>query len=170
MATASDRPKVYLESSAISYLTARPTEEPIRKAKQILTRQWWERRESFDLYISQTVVDEIRLGDTVAADLRIDAVKGISVLEPVSTIQPLAQALLRTGAIPEKSEADAAHIAYTAVYGLDILLTWNQKHIATDMNRRLIEAVIIDSGLRLPRLLTPEQHLLSMERENVHRY
>ena len=159
-----DKPKVYIESSTISYLTARPTEEPICKAKQILTRQWWQRRESFGLYISQTVIDEIRLGDKIAAGLRIDAVRGMLVLELVPAIQSLAQALLQTRAIPEKSEADAVHIAYAAVHSVDVLLTWNQKHIATDMKRRLIEAVILDSGFRLPRLLTPEQHLLSMEK------
>lgn len=80
------KPKIYLESSTISYLTAKPTEEPIRKAKQILTRRWWDQRESFDLYISQIVMEEIEDGDTVAADLRVKAVKGIPVLEPVPTI------------------------------------------------------------------------------------
>ena len=166
----SDKLKVYVESSTISYLTARPTEEPIRKAKQIFTHRWWELRERFDLYISHTVVDEIRLGDTVAAGLRIDAVHGMPILQFVPSIQPLTQALLQTGAIPQKSEADAVHIAYTAVHGMDVLLTWNQKHIATDAKRRLIEAVILDFGFRLPRLLTPEQHLLSMENENVHEH
>jgi hypothetical protein len=122
------------------------------------------------LYISKTVVDEIGLGDKVAASLRIDAVQGVPILEQVPTIQPLAQALLQTGAIPAKSEADAVHIAYTTVHGMDVLLTWNQKHIATDVKRRLIEAVILDFGFRLPRLLTPEQHLLSMENENVHEH
>ena len=110
------------------------------------------------------------MGDTVAAGLRIDAVHGIPILEVVPSIQPLTQALLRTGAIPQKSEADAVHIAYTTVHGMDVLLTWNQKHIATDANRRLIEKVILDFGFRLPRLLTPEQHLLSMENENVHEH
>ena len=165
-----EKPKVYIESSTISYLTARPMEEPIRKAKQILTRQWWQCREMFDLYISQTVVDEIILGDKIAADMRVDAVKGISILELVPAVLPLTQTLLRTGAVPVQSEADAVHVAYTAVYGLDVLLTWNQKHIATDMKRRLIEAVILDFGLRLPRLLTPEQHLLTMENDHVHEH
>ena len=116
MAITSERPKVYIESSTISYLTSRPTEEPIRKAKQILTRLWWERKDFFDLYISQTVVDEIRLGDTVAAGLRIDSVHGIPILEFVPAIQHLTQALLQTGAIPEKSEADAVHIAYHSTW------------------------------------------------------
>lgn len=165
-----NRPKVYLESSMISYLTARPTEDPIRKAKQILTHQWWRHREKCTLFISKAVVDEIGLGNRVAAGLRMTAVQGIPILEFMPPILPLAQALLRTGAIPAKSEVDAVHIAYTAVHNMDILLTWNQKHIATDVKRRLIEAIILDFGLRLPRLLTPEQHLLSMETDNVHGY
>jgi len=166
--TTQGKPTVYVESSTISYLTARPTEEPIRKAKQILTRQWWQRRELFDLYISQTVVDEIRLGDKIAANLRIDAAKEIPILELIPAVQPLAKTLLQTGAIPAQSEADAVHIAYATAHGLDVLLTWNQKHIATDLKRRLIEAVVLDCGFRLPRLLTPEQHLLSMEDDYVH--
>lgn len=170
MSTEFSKLKIYVESSTISYLTARPTEEPIRKAKQILTRQWWKLRESFNLFISQTVVDEIELGDRSAAGLRLQAAEGLPILELVPAIEPLSQALLRTKAIPVNSEADAVHIAYTAAHGMDVLLTWNQKHIATDMKRRLIEAVILDFGFRLPRLLTPEQHLLSLENENVQKY
>ena len=163
MAIAQGKPKVYLESSTISYLTARPTEEPIRKAKQILTRRWWEHREGFDLYISQTVIDEIADGDPQAAEARLEITRKISLLEINEVIKPLAQALMRTGAIPMKSEADADHIAYSAVYGMDFLVTWNQKHIAENVQRRLIEAVLLDSGFRLPRLWTPERHLLMME-------
>jgi len=161
-----DKPKVYLESSTISYLTARPTDEPIRKAKQILTRLWWEQREKFDFYISQTVLEEIADGDTQAAEARLEIAKDIPILESNDKIKPLAHAFLRAGAIPAKSVADAEHIAYSAIYGMDFLITWNQKHIATNANRWLIEAVLLDAGFRLTRLLTPEQHLFLMEIEN----
>lgn len=162
-ATAPDKPRIYVESSTISYLTARPTEEPIRKAKQILTWRWWKWRESFDLYISQTVMDEIEEGDTAAAALRVQAVRGIPILESISLVDTLVSALLRAGAVPVKVEADAVHIAYAAAHGMDYLITWNQKHIATDAKRRLIEAVLFEFGLRPPRLLTPELHLLEWE-------
>jgi hypothetical protein len=157
------KPKVYLESSTISYLTARPTEEPIRMAKQILTRQWWALRESFDLYISQTVVDEIGEGDPEAAEARLEIVQNIPRLTRNEATEMLAKILLQRGAVPKKSEADAAHIAYSAICEMGFLITWNQKHIATDAKRRFIETVLIDSGFSLPRLLTPEQHLLVME-------
>jgi len=157
------KPKVYLESSTISYLTARPTEEPIRKAKQILTRRWWEHRERFDFYISQTVLDEIEKGDPQAAAARLEFVREIPRLEIDEAINPLAQALLRTEVIPVKEKADAEHIAYSAIYGMNFLITWNQRHIATHVARRKIDAVLLDFDCRVPRLLTPEQHLLTME-------
>ena len=68
---ASDKPKVYIESSTISYLTARPTRNIIVDAKQELTRDWWDRRDRYELFISETVVEEIADGDPDAARLRL---------------------------------------------------------------------------------------------------
>jgi len=45
--------KVYIETSVISYLTARPSKTIIGAAHQQLTRSWWERRFEFDLLVSQ---------------------------------------------------------------------------------------------------------------------
>lgn len=157
------KPRVYVESSTISYLTARPTEEPLRKAKQIFTRMWWERRGFYDLFISQAVVNEIGEGDPEAAEARLDVVRGIPLLSPIKEIQQLTDALLKSGVVPHKVEADALHIAYAAVHGMDFLITWNQKHIATDKKRKQIEAIIDEFGFRAPRLLTPERHLIFEE-------
>ncbi|MCL2624989.1 MAG: type II toxin-antitoxin system VapC family toxin [Planctomycetaceae bacterium] len=158
-----EKPKVYVESSTISYLTARPTEEPIRKAKQILTRQWWERRESFDLFISQTVLDEIAGGDKAASNLRLRLASELALLELEDRIGTLAGLLLKSGSLPVHCEADATHIAYSAVHGMNFLITWNQRHIASEKKRKLVEAVIDGFGLMPPRLLTPEQHLFYEE-------
>ena len=159
----SGKPKVYIESSTISYLTARPTEEPIRKAKQILTHRWWEHRESFDLYIAQTVIDEIERGNPDAAKLRLQAVEGIPMLPLDGNVKRLADTLLTLNAVPGDSETDAEHIAYASVFGMDFLITWNQKHIATERKRRLIEAIIGEFNLKPPKLFTPEQHLIFEE-------
>lgn len=113
-------------------------------------------------------MDEIEEGDPAAAALRVQAVKGIPILESVPAIDTLVRALLRAGAVPVKMDADAAHIASAAVHGMDALITWNQKHIATDTKRRLVEAVLFEFGLKPPRLLTPELHLLEWEDQDVH--
>ncbi len=41
--------RVYVESSVISYLTARPSTDIVKLTKQTQTRMWWEQREQWDL-------------------------------------------------------------------------------------------------------------------------
>ncbi|MGL6225056.1 MAG: type II toxin-antitoxin system VapC family toxin [Thermoguttaceae bacterium] len=161
------KPKIYVESSTISYLTARPTEEPLRKAKQIYTRMWWEKRERYDLYISQTVLDEISEGNTDAAKVRLEAVDGLTILPPVQDIKRLTEVLLDTGTVPKKVENDATHIAYAAAYGMDFLITWNQKHIATDYKMKQIEALITGFGYKPPLLTTPERYVIYEEAKEI---
>ena len=51
------KPRVYLETTIISYLTARPSRDLIVAANQQITQDWWEmRRASFDLFVSEAVV------------------------------------------------------------------------------------------------------------------
>jgi len=48
------KPKLYIENSIISYLTAYPSRDIITAARQALTRQWWnEKRFDYELYISE---------------------------------------------------------------------------------------------------------------------
>jgi hypothetical protein len=59
---------VYIESSVISYLVARPSRDVVIAARQAITETWWlERRTDFNLYISALVLNEIGRGDTEAA-------------------------------------------------------------------------------------------------------
>ena len=55
------KPKVYLETTIISYLTARPSRDLIIAAHQELTNEWWEnRRRRFDLFVSQLVIQKVK--------------------------------------------------------------------------------------------------------------
>ena len=55
------KPKLYIENSIVSYLTAEPSVNIITAARQALTRQWWnEKRFDYQLYISEFVISEAR--------------------------------------------------------------------------------------------------------------
>lgn len=55
---------VYLETSIISYLTARDSRDVVQLAKQQLTREWWANESSrYELLVGQPVLDEIGQGD-----------------------------------------------------------------------------------------------------------
>ncbi len=158
-----EKPKIYVESSVVSYLTARPSQDIVVRARQELTRRWWERRNRYALFVSNTVLEEIGEGDTAAAKKRLEITKEMPLLPLTQAIEFLAEALVDTKAVPKKCEVDAEHIAYAAVHGMDFLITWNQKHIATDQKHKMIEAVIEENGFRPPKLLTPERHIIFEE-------
>ena len=117
-------------------------------------------RSNFDLVVSQFVLDEAASGDPVAAARRATTLLGVTRLNVNRPeISRLAQTLLVQRALPQKAFADALHIAVSAVSGVDILLTWNFKHIANGATMRQIERVCDENGFECPQLLTPLQLL-----------
>ena len=51
--------RVYLETTVISYLTALPSRDIVQAAHQQVTREWWERRNRFDLFVSEAVLKKL---------------------------------------------------------------------------------------------------------------
>jgi len=149
--------KVYVETTVVSYLTARRTRDPVAVAHQTLTRRWWKRRRRFDLYCSQSVIGEVGAGDTTAARRRLDALKGVPLLDINEAVNALAAAIAQEAALPKKANEDALHIALATVHGMDYLLTWNCKHIANAAIRNVVAAVAYDHGYGAPVICTPEE-------------
>ncbi|MBF0420958.1 MAG: hypothetical protein HQL78_12425 [Magnetococcales bacterium] len=72
------KPSLYLETSIISYLAALPSRDLIVAAHQQITHEWWsQRREMYDLFVSDLVIQEVRRGDTSAAERRMDVLRGL---------------------------------------------------------------------------------------------
>ena len=108
-------PKVYVETTVISYLAASPSRDIVVAAHQQLTREWWERRDRFELVVSQAVVDEVSRGDRVVAARRLALVAQIPLLDLGDNVNEFARELLRSRAVPAKANLDAVHIAVAAV-------------------------------------------------------
>ena len=147
------KPRVYLETTIPSYLTTWPSRDLIRAAHQQLTREWWDRRAGFDLFISRSVVTECRAGDPDAAAARMAALVGLPLLEQSEDVGALAEALVRGVPLPPQAAADALHIATAAVHGMDYLVTWNCAHIANVILRPRIEALCQARGHTPPLIL-----------------
>jgi hypothetical protein len=77
------KPKVYIETTIISYLTAWRSPQLVMAANQESTRSWWdEQRPTFDLYVSQAVVEEASRGDPAAAEHGLEAIVWRQLLFP----------------------------------------------------------------------------------------
>jgi len=153
-------PKVYIETTVVSYLTARPSRDLIIAAHQQLTQEWWEnRRANFDLYASQLVIQESGAGDAVMAQKRLEMLNEIPLLDVNQDAVSLARALVEKGPIPEKAAVDGLHIAVATVHGMDYLLTWNCKHIANAEMQTAVAKVCREAGYEPPIICTPEELL-----------
>lgn len=151
---------VYIETSIVSYLTARPSPDLVGAARQQLTHDWWDgSRAGLRLWISELVLEEARQGDRVAAEKRIQALAEIPLLPMTPAAEALAALLLERGGLPAKAAADALHIAVATVNRIDYLLTWNCTHIANPFVRRTVRRLCAERGYETPTICTPEEFI-----------
>ena len=73
------KPSVYVETSVVSYLTARRSRELVLAAQQKITRDWWrDAPQRFVLVASELVFTEAAAGDPDAARARLEALTAVT--------------------------------------------------------------------------------------------
>lgn len=151
-------PVVYVETSVISYLTARPSQDVVTAAYQEITREWWRSAPSrFSLVASELVITEAASGDSNAARARLEALRTIRLVDVTVAAIELNRKLVERGAVPPSAADDAAHIATAAANGVGYLVTWNFRHIANATMRSRIEDVCRSAGYDPPVICTPRE-------------
>lgn len=151
---------LYLETSVISYYTALPVRDIIVLAHQEVTRQWWPRAiRRFRIFISEVVIEEIKLGNPRAAEGRLKETANFPHLALNSEVERLAQVYIKRLAIPKKSLRDAVHLALCCVHNIDYLVTWNCGHLANGEVIRKITRINDSLGIHTPVICTPEELL-----------
>ncbi len=151
--------RVYVESSVISYLTARPAKKPIIRLRQLITIDWWEHRDRWDCFVSPIVSMEISRGDPNAAALRQEKVQFLPELPSSPEADALGDLLVERKLVPESKKVDAYHLSLAAFHRSDYLLTWNQSHLDNLELRSRIEGLIQGWGLTPAKVITPERLL-----------
>ena len=63
----------------------------------------------------------------------------------------------RSAVLPERFLADAMHVAVAVCNHLDVLVTWNMKHLANVRRIEAINRVNVLHGLPAIRIHTPEE-------------
>jgi hypothetical protein len=151
---------VYIETSIVSYLCARPSAHVVAAARQLLTRRWWDlHRGNYDLVTSQFVLDEAGKGNAALAAARLEVLSDIPLLDIPDEIPSLADGLLGAAILPEKARLDALQICTASFHGVEFLLTWNCAHIANARLLPRIRQFIAGRGYVLPEVSTPEEML-----------
>jgi hypothetical protein len=152
------RPRVYVETTVVSYLTARPARDVVVAGRQQSTRDWWSNAATrFELVASELVFNEAAEGDAEAARDRLDVLSTATPLDATREALALAQRLVDEGAVPAMAAEDAAHIAIAVANGIEYLVTWNYRHIANAASRSRIEAVCRNEGFEPVIICSPDE-------------
>ena len=165
MESAEKKLKVYCETSFWSYLVGGPTSDEKVARWQALTRKWWEEiAPKCEIYVSQHVFDEAQWGNRRMVSSRLRLIVEAKQLDgKTSEIESLA-GILQTGhAIPNTEKTDASHIATAAVREMDVLLTWNCRHMANPVTLPKTAMLIGKAGYSCPVIVTPEEFLSRKE-------
>ncbi len=154
------RPRLYLETTIPSYLTARPSRDLKIARMQRITARWWSSwRTQFEIYVSELVIAEARKGDREAAERRLSVIQPFPELRVSLKSEALKVQLVERCGLPRPAVDDARHVALAAVNKIAFLLTWNCSHLANPQAANKIAAICRSEGYACPVLCTPEQLL-----------
>jgi predicted nucleic acid-binding protein len=111
------------------------------------------------VFVSETVLDEAKRGDPVAAKKRIKFLEQFPLLSGTSEVLRLAELYLQKHIVPDKAPDDAVHLAFASAYRITFLCTWNFKHLANAFVLHRLRELNEQQGLFTPQVCTPEELL-----------
>lgn len=153
-------PRLYVETTIPSYLTARPSRDTALAGQQELTRRWWnDCRADYELCMSQFVESEASRGDAEMVAARMAKLDGVLRLPVTEEALALAEELIKAGLIPAKARVDAAHIGVATIHRVEYRLTWNCRHIRNPDKLWQIARLCTRLGYDCPRICTPDDLL-----------
>lgn len=151
--------RIYLDTSVINFFYADDAPE-----KRDATREFFRSyvaNKHYDVAISSVVLAEIgRTADGAHRQRLLDVIgkHGVSkiTIEDQNEVTLLAEAYLAQEVLPERSYNDSLHVAICTVFEIDVLLSWNYRHLANVNRERRIIAVNQARGYLYPlRTVTP---------------
>ncbi|MBI4931450.1 MAG: type II toxin-antitoxin system VapC family toxin [Bacteroidetes bacterium] len=149
------RLKIYLDTSVINFLFADDVPE-FRK----ITEDFFEnyvKMGKYIVYISDVVIAEIektKNEDKKKRLLEVIEKYSIKILTLDKNSDAIAGVYIREKVIPEKKLEDAQHIAIATCNQMDILLSWNFKHLSNIQKQIDVKIVNEKEGYFYPLILT----------------
>jgi len=109
-----------------------------------------------DLYISAEVIGELSEPGHRQADAALKMIEPVPILPMTPLVRGFAHALVRERVMPGPVRGDAIHVAIATLYGLDVLLSWNVRHLANPNKLRHLQVISTRLGFVPPTIVTPE--------------
>jgi hypothetical protein len=146
IASAAVRPKtVYIETSVWGYDRERPKPCVAGALARVSTPL---RQRRFLPYISNVVLDEI---DEAPEAIQADVARHVSDVRPTLLALPkeadlLANRFIQESILPSRRRADGLHVACAIIHGIELVVSWNYRHIANQSKADAFRAVALLVG------------------------
>jgi hypothetical protein len=148
--------KLYIETTVPNFLFADDAPE-----KQAITREFykWIKISPDTLYISELVLAELNQAQPPLRAKLLDAAVRLQAknLAITDEAEGLAIRYIRDEAIPMRFRDDALHVAIAVLNRLDVVVTWNMKHLANAGRIERINHTNLVMALNPVRIYTSEQ-------------
>lgn len=150
------RLRLYLETSVWNFLFADDAPEK-RATTELLFREI--EKEKYFIFISNVVGQEIRRASQMKRKLLADVIERFapSFLEDSDEARELVSLYIQNGLLSLNHAADLSHVAIATVNEIDMLVSWNMRHIVKHRTRTLVNAINQISGYRSIEICTPEE-------------
>src|SRR3990172_628835 len=150
------RLKLYLETSIWNFLIA--DDAPEKRAE---TERLFEEIKGgkYEIYVSELVIAEI---DQAREEKRGRLKKLVDEYQPIEletdeSVEELSEKYIAANIVPSKYENDVIHIAYAVAQDMDVVVSWNMKHIVKLKTRMEINGFNKIYGYKEIELCTPEE-------------
>jgi hypothetical protein len=156
--------RIYVETTVVSYFTARPSRDLMIAGHQEVTRELWPQlADQYEAYVSALVYEEAGKGDPEQARVRLAAMTPFRMLDIDDEARALAEKILAGKGVPQEYPEDALHIALASVNGIDVLITWYFAHLNNPFTRMMVRQIVENEGFWCPEICSPEE-LLEIDR------
>jgi len=151
--------KIYLDTSVINFLFADDAQE-----LQKITKEFFDKFVNigiYEFYISDIVINEINATKEInKRNLLLNILENNYIQKLIipshEQIMKLAKLYISNKVFSENSLDDALHVAACVLNDIDILLSWNFKHLANiERERKINEVNVINNYPENLRILTP---------------
>lgn len=148
--------RLYLETTIPNFLFA--DDAPVKKQVTKVFFQWLT-LSPHELCVSPLVEQELdRTAEPKRRQLRAALVAlPIMSLPITSAAEELAEALVLEGAIPRRFEDDALHLAIAICHRVDIVVSWNMRHLVNPRRVALVNKISGKHGYPAIRVETPQE-------------
>ncbi len=141
------RLRVYIETSVWSHVFHDDTPDFQRATVEFLKQA---KERVVEPYISTLVLDEVARADARRREEILGEIAGIRpiLLRRSQQAEDLAGRYVQADVLPLADEVDALHVAIATVSEMDVLASWNQRHLANIWRRDLFNSVNRVAGYR----------------------